>query len=92
VNRKATIKSIFAVLMALLGMLPNSVRACATCYGQSDSPLASGVTWGILSLLAVVMTVLGSIVTFFVYINKKSAAAVISPAPISDYESPSTNH
>jgi hypothetical protein len=71
--------------------LPTSVRACAACYGQSDSPLASGVTWGILSLLVVVMAVLGSIVSFFVYINRRSAAAV-SQNPITDYQSPVINH
>jgi hypothetical protein len=84
----------FVLLAAGIALIaaPSSVRACAACYGQSDSPLASGVTWGILSLLVVVMGVLGSIVTFFVYINKKSAAAAISAGPISDYPSPVTNH
>ena len=83
--------------------LPNSLHACAACYGQSDSPLASGVTWGILSLLVVVMGVLGSIVTFFVYMNKKSAAAMASQAfptatlthhasDITSIPSPVTNH
>jgi hypothetical protein len=49
------------------------------------------VTWGILSLLVVVMTVLGSIVSFFVYIHKKSVAAV-SQNPITNYQSQFTNH
>jgi hypothetical protein len=85
-------KLLFAVVAALLAQ-PDSARACAACYGQSDSPLASGVTWGILSLLAVVMSVVGSIVTFFVYINRKSAAAAAaSQAPNTDYHSPATNH
>lgn len=79
------------VVAAALLIQPESVHACAACYGQSDSPLASGVTWGILSLLAVVMTVLGSIVSFFVYINRKSAAAG-AQNPITDYESPVTHH
>jgi len=81
------------LIIAIVGLLalPTSVRACAACYGQSDSPLASGVTWGILSLLVVVMAVLGSIVSFFVYINRRSAAAV-SQNPITDYQSPVINH
>jgi len=82
---------LLAAGIALIAV-PNSLRACAACYGQSDSPLASGVTWGILSLLVVVMGVLGSIVTFFVYINKKSAAAAIAAGPSSDYASIVTNH
>lgn len=87
-----SLKFVLAGLVACAATLPNSVQACAACYGQSDSPLASGVTWGILSLLVVVMGVLGSIVAFFVYINKKSAAAAISPAPITDYQSPVSNY
>ena len=89
---------LFAAVAALLAQ-PCPARACAACYGQSDSPLASGVTWGILSLLAVVVAVLGSIVTFFVYINKKSATAAIPRKPVTDYQlpvpdyqSPVTNH
>lgn len=70
--------------MGALLARPESARACAACYGQSDSPLASGVTWGILSLLVVVMGVLASIVTFFVYINKKSAAVAISKTAVTN--------
>jgi hypothetical protein len=81
---------VFIAVTALL-FQPNSVRACAACYGQSDSPLASGVTWGILSLLVVVMAVLGSIVSFFIFINRKSAASV-SQSPSTDYQSQFTNH
>jgi hypothetical protein len=82
---------LIAAILASLAV-PTSVRACAACYGQSDSPLASGVTWGILSLLVVIMTVLGSIVSFFVYINKRSAAAAVSQSPITNYPPQFTNH
>jgi hypothetical protein len=91
VNCKATFKLLLFASSAVLASLPTSVRACAACYGQSDSPLASGVTWGILSLLVVVMAVVGSIVSFFVYINRRSAAAA-SQNPITDYQSPVINH
>lgn len=53
---------------------PARVLACAACYGQSDSPLAEGMNWGIFSLLGVVVCVLGSIATFFVFLGKRSAA------------------
>jgi hypothetical protein len=49
--------------------------ACAACYGQSDSPMAHGLNWGILSLLAVVVPVLGGIGGFFFFIARKAAAA-----------------
>ena len=55
--------------------------ACAACYGQSDSPMAQGLNWGILSLLAVVVPVLGCIAGFFVFIAKKAAAASKLPPP-----------
>jgi hypothetical protein len=48
--------------------------ACAACYGQSDSPMAKGLNWGILSLIAVVVPVLGGIVAFFIYAAKRAAA------------------
>src|SRR2546430_153662 len=61
VNCKATFKLLLFASSAILPSLPTMVRACAACYDQSASPLASGVTWGILSLLVVVMAVVGSI-------------------------------
>jgi hypothetical protein len=89
--RKIAISRFVFFAFTALFLQPTSVRACAACYGQSDSPMASGVTWGILSLLVVVMAVLGSIVSFFVYINRRSATAV-SQNPIADYQSPVINH
>ena len=60
------------------------ILACAACYGQSDSPLAQGLNWGILSLLAVVVPVLGGIGLFFIFIAKKAAAAAkLPPATVS---------
>jgi hypothetical protein len=57
-----------------LASAPLSMRACAACFGQSDSPLAEGMNMGILALLVVVVFVLGGIASFFVYLAKKSAA------------------
>ncbi len=48
-----------------------SLWACAACAGQSDSALAKGMNWGIASLLAVVVTVLGGIASFFIYLAKR---------------------
>ena len=62
-------------LIALLLLAqPGSLWACAACYGQSDSPMAKGMNWGIFSLLAVVVCVLSTFATFFVFLAKKSAA------------------
>jgi hypothetical protein len=51
-----------------------TLLACAACYGQSDSPLAQGMNWGILSLLGTIAAVLGGFVAFFVFLARKSAA------------------
>jgi hypothetical protein len=71
------VKGVRNILLLLTGLLwlarPVSLWACAACYGQSDSPMARGMNWGIFSLLAVVVCVLASIATFFVFLAKKSA-------------------
>lgn len=65
-------KNISAAALLALVLSPHSLWACAACAGQSDSAMARGMNWGILSLLVVVVCVLSGITTFFVYIAKKS--------------------
>jgi hypothetical protein len=48
--------------------------ACAVCFGKTDSRLAQGMNMGILVLLAVIGSVLAGVVSFFVYVAKRSAA------------------
>ena len=65
------------ILPALLlaGSLPSSVFACAACYGgKTDSPLATGMNYGILTLLGVVLSVLSIFLVCFVHIVRKSEA------------------
>ena len=52
---------ILSGLVISLAMHPDSLRACTACYGQSDSPMAAGMNWGIMSLLVVVGSVLGGV-------------------------------
>jgi len=72
VKRFTHITFLAAVLLTLTAV-PTRVLACATCYGASDSPLAQGMNWGIVTLLAFVGLVLGSITVFFVHIGRRSA-------------------
>jgi len=74
------LKTLVSGLVVALALHPNSLRACAACYGQSDSPMAKGMNWGILSLLAMVAVVLGCFAAFFVYLAKRSATAPATPA------------
>jgi hypothetical protein len=58
--------------------------ACAACYGQSDSPLAAGMNWGIVSLLGIIGFVLGGVAAFGVYLARRASvlkATAGSPAP-----------
>jgi hypothetical protein len=72
-----------------LGLLPvvalalhaDAAHACAACFGRSDSPLAEGMNWGIFSLMAVVVSVLGGIASFFIYLARRSAAHSVPAAP-----------
>jgi len=68
------------IAVALAALAPPPLLACAACYGQSDSPLASGMNWGIFTLMGVIVTVLATIATFFVYLIRKEAAAGDRPA------------
>jgi hypothetical protein len=78
--RRSLLRNVLAALAILAMCLPDSLLACAACYGRSDSNLARGMNWGIFSLLVVVVTVLGGIASFFVYIAKRSdAGAGTSP-------------
>jgi hypothetical protein len=66
------VKIVFACA-ALAAFAPAPLFACAACYGKSDSPLASGMNWGIFTLLGVVVTMMTSIATFFICIVRREA-------------------
>lgn len=47
--------------------------ACAACFGKSDSALAHGMNAGILTLLAVIGTLLLCVASFFVFVVRRTA-------------------
>jgi len=52
-----------------------TASACSACYGgKSDSSLAQGMNWGIMTLLGVILAVLAGVATFFVFLARKAAA------------------
>ena len=69
---------------AALAFAPSPAFACAACYGKSDSALASGMNWGILTLLGVVLTVLTCVALFFVHIVRKEETLSNQPPSPSD--------
>lgn len=66
------------LLLLTLLILPRTASACAVCFGDPDSPLAKGLSWGVLSLLAVVLLVLGGIAAFFVHMAKRARMSQIT--------------
>jgi hypothetical protein len=81
-------RPLLASLVVGLASHPGLLWACAACAGQSDSPMAKGMNWGILSLLAVITAVLGGVASFFVYLAKKSATVSAASIAASLVESP----
>ena len=71
--RKPMRRCLTAAMVATLAA-PGPLLACATCFGKSDSDLARGMSFGILSLLVVVVFVLGSIGAFFIYLARRAAS------------------
>jgi hypothetical protein len=74
------LKTLLPGLAVALALHPGLLWACAACAGQSDSPMAKGMNWGIMSLLAVIGVVLGGVASFFVYLAKKSATVSATSA------------
>ena len=63
------------LFLALAAFAPVKTFACAACYGGNiDSPMADGMNWAILTLGAIVATVLGAFLTFLIYAIRKSEA------------------
>ncbi len=77
--------SLFSALAGAALLVPQSGWACAACYGQSDSPLAAGMNWGILSLLGMIVFVLGAVAGFFLFLARRAAAMKQYSLPETDY-------
>lgn len=85
-SRFRIFKLVCAALVAGAICQAQPLLACAMCYAapEGNSTLAAGMNWGIMSLLVVVVSVLASIGSFFIFLARKAAAtarAVPQPAP-----------
>ncbi len=81
-NHNARSKFLLAAVAVAAAAAPRPLWACAACYGKSDSPMAAGMNWGIFSLLAVVVSVLGGIAAFGIYMARRAAALSAANAPV----------
>lgn len=68
------LRNIVVAVALLAAVSPSSLFACAACYGRTDSPLASAMNFGILTLLGVVLCVLSVFLVCFVHIVRKGEA------------------
>jgi hypothetical protein len=64
---------LFLLSAALLELSSAPARACAACFGQSDSGMARGMNMGIFALLLVITSVLCGVAGFFVYVARRTA-------------------
>ena len=64
------------ILFVTATLAPSPLFACAACYGKSDSPLASGMNWGIFTLMGVILTVLTCVALFFVHVARGEKAQI----------------
>ncbi len=53
-------------------ILPNSLDACSTCFGDPSAPASEGLNWAIITLLGVTGSVLGGVIHSIVGIAKKT--------------------
>ncbi|MEE2790361.1 MAG: hypothetical protein VX453_01865 [Acidobacteriota bacterium] len=61
---------------ALLLWTPQRAWACPVCFGDPNSPMAIGASWGIALLLGVTLGVLAVFAGFFLYLLKRSRMAL----------------
>lgn len=74
-----TMKTLRNGLLLAAAFAPAPLLACATCHGQSDSPLAYGLNAGIFTLMGFIVTVLAGVALFFVHVVRKEEAHTKSP-------------
>jgi hypothetical protein len=63
-------------VMAIALATPRMSWACPICFGDPNSQMAIGASWGILLLLGVTAGMLSAFAGFFLYLMKRSRMAL----------------
>ena len=76
-------KTLIGLVLAIAGLfaLTAEADACAVCFGDPESPMAQGVVWGVLVLVAIVgfvLTGITGIAVFWMYRGRRLAQCVNS--------------
>ena len=62
----------FILLTLAVSLWPESLLACAACFGQTDDKMAQGMNAGIMTLLVFITGVLAGVAAFFINLARKS--------------------
>ena len=90
-NRRNPIASLLVLAIGLLSLAaaPQSAEACSACFGDPNSEVTRGIAWAVIFLGAVVLSVLGCVGGFFVFIARRAAS---TPGPEDAFgETPNSN-
>ncbi len=68
-------KHIGYLAFAALLFTHQNAAACATCYGESDAPMAEGMNAGIMVLLIIITGMLSGLGAFFIFLVRRSKMA-----------------
>jgi len=66
--------SVLAIALLAIAMAPLSAEACSACFGDPNSSVTKGIAWAVIFLGVIVLSVLGCVGGFFVFIARRAAA------------------
>ena len=65
-----------SVLAGFLLAAPGTGWACQVCFGDPNSAMSIGASWGILVMIGITGGVLAAFASFFLYLLKRSRMAI----------------
>lgn len=67
------LRQLVMAMVALAALVPSDLHACAVCFGDKSSQMGKAADAGVLTLLFIILAVLGGVVSFFIYIVRRTA-------------------
>jgi hypothetical protein len=88
-------RQVLRTMMVAAGVVlavPQTGWACQVCFGDPNSAMSIGASWGILVMIGITGGVLAAFASFFLYLLKRSRMAIgqrVDLSPSSQAGSPS---
>ena len=76
---------LFTVMVAAV---PRVALACPVCFGQNDSPMASGINYGIFVMLGIIAVLWVAFGSFFIYLWRRGRLAASGSAEAGPHAPP----